>query len=107
MYSEMILNSFGECNVNEWHDIVAVAAGHLLTIGVCANGTIVTTGLKSYGFGAMSSWNDIIAVSASKTHVAGLRRNGTAIQAGSVSSRIIAGDDIVADRSRRDNLSSK
>ena len=89
-------NSFGECNVNEWHDIVAVAAGHLLTIGVRANGTIVTTGLKSYGFGARSSWNDIIAVSASKTHVAGLRRNGTAIQAGSVSSRILAGDDIVA-----------
>lgn len=38
-------NDFGQCNVNgdEWHDIIAIAAGSWHTVGLRADGTVVST----------------------------------------------------------------
>ena len=40
---------YGECDVDEWTDIVSVSAGLWHTVGLKEDGTAVATGYNSYG----------------------------------------------------------
>lgn len=37
-------NKTGQCDVSDWYDIVAVAAGCAHTIGLKSDGTVITVG---------------------------------------------------------------
>ena len=89
---------FGECDVSNWQDIIAVSAGRH-TVGLRADGTVVAAGLTKERFASkyadgnanfsyweecdVSDWKDIVAVSAKSYHTVGLRADGTVVAVGS------------------------
>lgn len=79
-------NQFGQCNVDEWSDIVAVAAGDWHTVGLKSDGTVLITGNRPGAGGdsskAISEWSDIVAVAAGTGYTLGLKRDGTVVSAG-------------------------
>lgn len=72
---------FGQCEVDDWKDIVAVSAGSCRTMGVKSNGTLVWTG-RACVPEEVSQWTDIVAVSSKDSGVIGLRSDGTVVAAG-------------------------
>jgi alpha-tubulin suppressor-like RCC1 family protein len=52
-------NEYGQCNVRDWRDIVAVAAGCAHTIGLKSDGTMIAVGDNEYGQCDVSSWANI------------------------------------------------
>ena len=75
-------NEYGQCNVQDWTDIVAVSAGNFHTVGLKSNGTVVATGLGDNGECDISAWSDIIAISAGNDHTVGLKSDGTVVAVG-------------------------
>ena len=75
---------FGACNVNDWADIIAISAGKDFSVGVKADGTIVSAGGMSIGGqNDFSGWEDVIAVSTNTSHTVGLRNDGVVMATGS------------------------
>ena len=58
-----------------------LAAGSQHTVGLCNDGTVVTTGVNE--FGQCNNWTDIVAVAAGVNHTVGLRSDGTVVATGS------------------------
>ena len=52
-------NGGGQCNVSGWHDIVAVFSGWGHTVGLKADGTVVTVGSNKYGQCNVTGWRNI------------------------------------------------
>ena len=52
-------NNYGQCNVSEWTDIVAVVAGNSHTVGLRSDGTVVAVGNNDYGQCDVSNWTGI------------------------------------------------
>ena len=75
-------NEYGQCDVQDWTDIVAVSAGNFHTVGLKADGTVVATGLGGNGECDVSGWTDIVAISAGNDHTVGLKANGTVVAVG-------------------------
>ncbi|MNI70037.1 hypothetical protein D3C73_1258230 [compost metagenome] len=73
---------FGGCKVEDWSDIIAIAAGAHHTIGLKRDGTVLSTGDNSYGQRNIEDWTDIVAVDASFYYTIGLKRDGTLVLAG-------------------------
>ena len=71
-------NRNGQCDVDSWSDIVAVAAGDSHTVGLLSDGTVVATGWNDDD----DSWTDIVAVAAGGFHTVGLRGDGTVVATG-------------------------
>ena len=71
-------NRNGQCDVDSWSDIVAVAAGDSHTVGLLSDGTVVATGWNDDD----DSWTDIVAVAAGWWHTVGLRSDGTVVATG-------------------------
>lgn len=76
------LDSYGECGVSDWKDVVAISAGSSHTIGLKADGTVVAVGDNGYGQCDVSNWKDIVAVSAGDFHTVGLKADGTVVTVG-------------------------
>ena len=76
------LNYYGECNVSDWIDIVAVSAGGKHTVGLKSDGTVVAVGDNEAGQCDVSGWTDIVAVSAGYAHTVGLKSDGTVLASG-------------------------
>ena len=54
---------YGQCDVGDWTDIVAVSAGGIHTVGLKTDGTVVATkytGKHHDGQCDVSGWSDII-----------------------------------------------
>ena len=75
-------NDFGEGNVSDWTDIVAVSAGSYHTVGLKSDGTVVAVGDNDFGQCDVSGWTDIVAVSAGHSHTVGLKSDGTVVAVG-------------------------
>ncbi len=76
-------NSYGQCDVSEWTDIVEITAGcgeH--TVGLKSDGTVVAVGNNNMGQCNVSEWTDIVAISAGWQHTVGVKSNGTIVFAG-------------------------
>lgn len=52
-------NGYGQCNVSDWHHIVAIAEGCTHTVGVKSDGTVIAVGDNEYGQCDVSGWSDI------------------------------------------------
>ena len=72
----------GECAVDEWTDIVAVAAGNVHTatntgrshtVGLRADGSVAATGWNEHGQCDVDIWSDVVAVSAGWRRTLGVR----------------------------------
>jgi hypothetical protein len=72
-------NTRKQCNVDNWHDIVAISAGKLHTVGLKRDGTVIAVGCDNYGQCDIEDWCDIVAVAAGSGHTAGLKKDGTII----------------------------
>jgi alpha-tubulin suppressor-like RCC1 family protein len=80
------INSYGECDVGQWTDIVQVGAGGAMngahTVGLESDGTVVAVGWSGYGQCNVGGWTDITQVSAGHGHTVGLRKDGTVLAVG-------------------------
>lgn len=74
-------NYYGQCNVSDWSDIVAISAVSGRTTGLRRDGTVVIVGENS-SFHNVSGWSDITAICTSGLFTAGLRRDGTVLITG-------------------------
>ena len=83
-YCEDLVNegNYGQCNVNSWTDIVAIAAGDYHTTGLKADGTVVAVGSNKYGQCDVGSWTDIVALASGGNHTIGLKADGTVVAVG-------------------------
>jgi alpha-tubulin suppressor-like RCC1 family protein len=52
-------NSFGQCEVSAWREIVAVSAGSMHTIGLRSDGAVVSTGNNADGQSDVDGWSQI------------------------------------------------
>ena len=55
-------NIDGQCDVNNWTNVIAIACGECHTVGLKSDGTVVATGDNSDGQCNVSNWTDIIAI---------------------------------------------
>ena len=74
-------NDDGQCNVQNWKNIVSVYAGIDHTVGLKFDGTVVAVGNNEHGQCNVQSWKNIVAVSASD-HTVGLKSDGTVVAVG-------------------------
>ena len=77
-------NHFGQCDIANWQNIIAVSVCNGQTIGLRANGTVVaakyTGNLDFYkGHGDVEGWTNIVEISAGESHTVGLKSNGTVV----------------------------
>lgn len=75
-------NTYGQCNVESWTDIIAVSAGVFSTVGLRADGTVVAVGENKYGECDVESWTDVVAISAGTSDTVGLKSDGTVMAVG-------------------------
>ncbi len=75
-------NYYGQCDVDDWTDIVAISAGGYYTVGLKADGTVVAVGYNTDGQCEVSDWRDIVAISAGNRHTVGLKADGTVVAVG-------------------------
>jgi uncharacterized repeat protein (TIGR02543 family) len=76
-------DSYGQCAVSGWTNIIQVAAGGDHTVGLKADGTVVAVGDNASGQCNVGGWTDITQVTAGNYHTVGLKADGTVIAAGS------------------------
>jgi alpha-tubulin suppressor-like RCC1 family protein len=72
-------NTYGQCDVGNWTDIIQVAADGRHTVGLKSDGTVVAVGMNYDGQCNVGGWTDIIQVAAGNCHTVGLKDDGTAV----------------------------
>lgn len=84
-------NEFGQCEVSEWKDIVAIAAGDYHTVGLKSDGTVVTTQKIDFRHNGIdfrdssieiAKWKNIVEISAGYGYTLALQDNGEVVSAG-------------------------
>ena len=75
-------NEQGQCNIDEWSDLIAISAGDYHTVGLKSDGTVLTTDPDPSIQAEISSWQDIVAISAGYGYTLGLKLDGTVVAAG-------------------------
>ncbi len=75
-------NGDRQCDVDDWADVVAIAAGWRRTLGLRRDGAVLVAGRAREGACAVEGWSEIIGLSCGDWHSVGLRADGTAVAAG-------------------------
>lgn len=75
-------NEFGECDIDDWQNIIDVNAGFDLTVGLKSDGTVVAAGYNEDGQRDVSEWQNIVAISSGALHTVGLKSDGTVVATG-------------------------
>ncbi len=75
-------NEYGQCDVSDWTDIIAICAGDYHTVGLKSDGTVVAVGKNDKGQCDVSGWKNIVAISVGYNHTVGLRFDGTVVAVG-------------------------
>ena len=84
-------NDKGQCNVQDWTDIIAVAAGFEYTVGLKSDGTVVATGSNPNGQCDVQDWTDIVTiyVGNTATDTIGVKSDGTIVGVGGTEGRYL------------------
>ena len=53
-------NEYGQCDVSQWTDIVAISAGGFHTLGLKSDGSIVATGRNESGQCEVQGWDNMM-----------------------------------------------
>jgi alpha-tubulin suppressor-like RCC1 family protein/tetratricopeptide (TPR) repeat protein len=69
----------GQCNVENWMDIVAIAVGFGYTVGLKSDGTVVAAGYNKDGQCNVENWTDIVAIAVGLDCTVGLKSDGTVV----------------------------
>ncbi len=77
-------NEYGQCLVQDWRNVVAVAASPSHSLGLRSDGRVYAAGNNEYGQCETGSWHDIVAVAAGSRVSFGLRADGTVEACGDV-----------------------
>ena len=75
-------NQNGECDVDDWVDIIQVAACRGCTFGLKADGTVVTTGTTDWEHNKVENWTDICEIFVNENSIVGLRKDGKVVYVG-------------------------
>ena len=75
-------NDKGQCDVNGWHNVVAIATGLYHTVGVCADGSVVACGDNDKGQCDVNGWHNVVAISTGHYHTIGLCADGSVVACG-------------------------
>lgn len=75
-------NEYGQCDIEEWEDIVAISAGYEHTVGLKKDGTVVAAGYSEDGQCDVGNWENIVAISAGYGYTVGLKKDGTMVAVG-------------------------
>ena len=75
-------NTYGQCNVGDWSDIISVAGGTYHTVGVKSDGTLVAVGRNSLQQCDVDGWTDAIQVAAGNGHSVWVKSDGTVVAVG-------------------------
>lgn len=81
-------NSYNQCDVGSWTNVIAVAAGDWYTVGLCSDGTVLATrpdrskGEKYQFASNVDSWDNIVAIAAGCGYTLGLKKDGTVVSTG-------------------------
>ena len=70
---------YGQENVSDWENIIAVSVGDQHSVGLKNDGTVIAIGHNVDGCCDVSSWNSIKAIAACRNHSVGLKNDGTVI----------------------------
>ncbi len=71
----------GQCDVNFWADVVAIAAGYYHTLGLRSDGSVFAAGYMDEPECKVGAWRDIVIISAD-SHSVGLKKDGTVVATG-------------------------
>jgi len=79
-------NDWGQCNVSDWTDIVAISTRceSNITVGLKSDGTVVARGDNEHGQRDVFGWTNIKEISAGWLHTVGLKSDGTVVAVGNV-----------------------
>ena len=83
-------NTYGQCGVSGWSQIVQVSAGAYHSAGLRLDGTVVAAGDNEYGQCDVSGWTDIAQVACTSYGTVGLKKDGTAVYCGQVSDKVLS-----------------
>lgn len=75
-------NECGECDIDDWQNIIDVNAGFDLTVGLKSDGTVVAAGYNKDGQRNVSEWQNIVTISTGGLHTVGLKSDGTVVATG-------------------------
>ena len=74
-------NLYGQCMVEEWDHVVAVAANAYGSFGLRSDGTVLYTGADELGLEQVELWDGIISIQAGSQIAVGLKEDGTVVAA--------------------------
>ncbi len=74
-------NSNGECDVEEWYDIIQLATAYH-TVGLRKDGKVNATGENNFGECDVKSWQDIVQVAVGDFYTLGLTSSGKVLATG-------------------------
>ena len=80
-------NADGQCDVSDWTDIVAIAAGTNFTVGLKSDGTVIATSVPKgsmyyYGQNNVTTFTGIVEIVANGYQSIGLKSDGTVVAVG-------------------------
>ena len=76
------MNGYGQCDLSDWTDIIAISTGDNHTVGLKSDGTVVAKGKNKNGQCDVSDWRNIVAIAASENETYGLKDDGTIVSVG-------------------------
>jgi len=74
-------NSNGECDIEDWYDIIQVATAYH-TVGLSKDGQVRATGENNFGECDVKSWQDIVQVAVGDFYTLGLTASGKVLATG-------------------------
>ncbi len=77
-------NSVGQCNVEEWDNIVSVKASNVHSLGLKSDGTVVAAGSNNRGQCDVTHWSDVVQICAGSGFSLGVTSEGKVLVAGTL-----------------------
>ena len=74
-------NLSGECNIEDWYDIIQVATAYH-TVGLTKSGEVWATGENNFGECNVQSWQNVVQVAVGDFFTLGLTSNGKVLSTG-------------------------